>query len=183
MKLAVPLLSIALALTPPAAHAQCKPLVYCADASPEGFDPGMWDSASTNIVGTQMFDGLLGFRRPTTALMPKLAESWEISPDAKRFTFRLRAGVKFHSRPWFKPTRDFNADDVLFTFRRFIDPNLPFNRAFPANFVYPQNLGLARMIEGIDRIDERTIRFRLRRPNVTFVANFAFAWAGIQSAE
>ncbi|MCY4756526.1 ABC transporter substrate-binding protein [Pelomonas aquatica] len=183
MKLAVPLLSIALALTPPAAHAQGKPLVYCADASPEGFDPGMWDSASTNIVGTQMFDGLLGFRRPTTALMPKLAESWEISPDAKRFTFRLRAGVKFHSRPWFKPTRDFNADDVLFTFRRFIDPNLPFNRAFPANFVYPQNLGLARMIEGIDRIDERTIRFRLRRPNVTFVANFAFAWAGIQSAE
>ena len=27
-----------------------KPLVYCTDASPEGFDPGLWDSASTNNV-------------------------------------------------------------------------------------------------------------------------------------
>ena len=185
MKPIFPALLTALALTATAlaAQAQGKPLVYCADASPEGFDPGMWDSASTNIVGAQMFDGLLGFRRPTTELAPKLAESWEISPDAKSFTFHLRAGVKFHSRPWFKPTRDFNADDVLFTFQRFIDPNAPFNKAFPANFVYPQNLGLAQLIEGIDRIDDRTIRFRLRQPNVTFVANFAFAWAGIQSAE
>jgi peptide/nickel transport system substrate-binding protein/dipeptide transport system substrate-binding protein len=167
----------------PAAHAQGKPLIYCADASPEGFDPAMWDSASTNTVSAQMFDGLLGFKRPTTELTPKLATSWEISPDAKSFTFKLREGVKFHSTPWFKPTRDFNADDVVFTFQRFIDPNHPFNKAFPANFVYPQNLGLAKAIEGIDRIDDRTVRFRLRQPNVTFVANFAFAWAGIQSAE
>jgi len=174
---------LATLLAPPAALAQGKPLVYCADASPEGFDPGMWDSASTNTVSAQMFDSLLGFKRPTTELTPKLATSWEISPDAKSFTFKLREGVKFHSTPWFKPTRDFNADDVLFTFQRFIDPNHPFNKAFPVNFIYPQNLGLAKLIEGIDKIDDRTIRFRLRQPNVTFVATFAFAWAGIQSAE
>ncbi len=176
-------LLVLLALTGPAANAQGKPLIYCSDASPEGFDPGMWDSGSTNTVNTQMFDGLLGFKRPTTALTPKLATSWEISADAKSFTFKLREGVKFHSTPWFKPTRDFNADDVLFTFQRFIDPNHPFNKAFPVNFVYPQNLGLAKLIEGIDRVDDHTVRFRLRQPNVTFVANFAFAWAGIQSAE
>lgn len=173
---------LALAAQPPA-QAQGKPLIYCADASPEGFDPGMWDSASTNTVSNQLFDSLLGFKRPSTELSPRLATSWEISPDARSFTFKLREGVKFHSTPWFKPTRDFNADDVLFTFSRFIDPNLPFNKAFPANFVYPQNLGLAKLIEGIDKIDDRTIRFRLRQPNVTFVANFAFAWASIQSAE
>lgn len=203
MKLAAPLLfSAALALLPLAAQAQGKPLVYCADASPEGFDPGLWDSASTNIVSAQMFDGLLGFKRPTTELMPKLATSWEISPDAKSFTFHLRPGVKFHSTPWFKPTRPLNADDVLFTFTRFIDPNTPderraapsssaplgglgaqFNKAFPAVFVYPQNLGLAKLIDGIDKVDDLTVRFRLKQPNVTFVANFAFAWAGIQSAE
>jgi peptide/nickel transport system substrate-binding protein/dipeptide transport system substrate-binding protein len=177
------LATLFLMVSAPAAQAQGKPLIYCADASPEGFDPGLWDSSSTNIVGAQMFDGLLGFKRPTTELTPKLATSWEISPDAKTFTFKLREGVKFHTTPWFKPTRDFNADDVLFTFSRFIDPNHPFNKAFPASFIYPQNLGLAKLIEGIDKIDDRTIRFRLRQPNVTFVANFAFAWAGIQSAE
>ncbi|MCE4557325.1 ABC transporter substrate-binding protein [Pelomonas cellulosilytica] len=168
---------------PTAALAQGKPLIYCADASPEGFDPGMWDSASTNTVSYQLFDGLLGFRRPTTELAPKLATSWEISPDAKSFTFHLREGVKFHTTPWFTPTRDFNADDVIFTFQRFIDPNADFNKAFPVNFVYPNNLGLARLIAGIDRLDDHTVRFRLHQPNVTFLANFAFAWAGIQSAE
>ncbi|WP_422018170.1 ABC transporter substrate-binding protein [Roseateles sp.] len=184
MKLAAPLLSAALALLAPAAVlAQGKPLVYCADASPEGFDPGMWDSASTNIVSAQMFDGLLGFKRPTTELTPKLALSYEISPDAKSFIFKLRPGVKFHSTPWFKPTRTLNADDVVFTFTRFIDPSLPFNKAFPTNFVYPQNLGLAKLIDGIDKVDDMTVRFRLKQPNVTFVANVAFAWAGIQSAE
>ena len=184
MKLAAPLLSAALALLAPAAVlAQGKPLVYCADASPEGFDPGMWDSASTNIVSAQMFDGLLGFKRPTTELTPKLALSYEISPDAKSFIFKLRPGVKFHSTPWFKPTRTLNADDVVVTFTRFIDPSLPFNKAFPTNFVYPQNLGLAKLIDGIDKVDDMTVRFRLKQPNVTFVANVAFAWAGIQSAE
>lgn len=170
-------------LAPAAAQAQGKPLIYCADASPEGFDPGMWDSSSTNIVSSQMFDSLLEFKRPTTELAPKLATSWEISPDAKSFTFKLRPGVKFHTTAWFKPTRDFNADDVLFTFQRFIDPNQPFNKAFAANFVYPNNLGLAKLIDGIDKLDDHTVRFRLKQPNVTFLANFAFAWAGIHSAE
>ncbi|MDC8772038.1 ABC transporter substrate-binding protein [Roseateles albus] len=163
--------------------ALAKPLVYCADASPEGFDPGMWDSASTNTATGQMFQGLLGFKRGGTELQPQLASAWTISPDAKSFTFTLRQGVKFHQTPYFTPTREFNADDVMFTFERFIDPQHPFNKAFPATFVYPQNLGLAKLLEGIDRIDDHTVRFRLKAPNVTFAANFAMAWAGIHSAE
>ena len=165
-----------------AAHA-AKPLVYCADASPEGFDPGMWDSQSTNTVTKQMFQGLLDFKRGTTDLIPQLASSYTVSPDAKTFTFTLRKGVKFQTTPYFKPTREFNADDVMFTFERFIDPNIPFNKAFPANFIYPQNLGLAKLLDGIDKLDEHTVRFRLKAANVTFAANFAMAWAAIHSAE
>jgi len=160
-----------------------KPLVYCADASPEGFDPGLWDSASTNNVNSQMFQGLLGFKRGGTELEPQLATAWTIAPDAKTFTFTLRRGVNFHKTPYFTPTRQFNADDVLFTFGRFIDPKHPFNQAFPANFVYPQNLGLAKLIEGIDRVDDYTVRFRLKQPNVIFQTYLAMAFAGIHSAE
>jgi len=72
---------------------------------------------------------------------------------------------------------------VLFTFGRFIDPKHPFNQAFPANFVYPQNLGLAKLIEGIDRVDDYTVRFRLKQPNVIFQTYLAMAFAGIHSAE
>ena len=160
-----------------------RPLVYCADASPEGFDPGLWDSAATGNVNAQMFQGLLAFKRGGTELVPRLAERWEVSADARSFTFHLRRGVRFHRTAYFSPTRDFNADDVMFTFGRFVDAAHPFNQAFPALFVYPQNLGLAAMVERVDKIDEHQVRFRLKAPNVTFASYFAMSFAGIQSAE
>lgn len=157
--------------------------MYCADASPEGLDPALWDSSSTSNVTMQIFQGLVGFKRGTAELEPLLATAWTVSPDAKTFTFTLRRGVRFHSTPWFTPSREFDADDVLFTFGRLTDPQLPFNRAFAATFVYPQSLGLAQMIAGIDRLDGHTVRFRLHRPNVNFLGYFAFSFAGIHSAE
>ena len=166
-----------------AAAPAAKPLVFCADASPEGFDPSLWDSASTSNVTSQIFQGLIGFVRGGTALEPQLAARWQIAPDAKTFTFTLRRGVKFHTTSYFTPTRDLDADDVLFTFNRLIDPKTPFNRAFPATFVYPQSLGLAGMIEGIDKLGDYELRFRLKSPNVTFQTYFAMSFAGIHSAE
>lgn len=166
-----------------AAAAAAKPLVFCADASPEGFDPGLWDSASTSNATSQLFQGLVGFVRGSTQLEPQLATGWQVAPDARSFTFTLRRGVKFHTTPYFTPTRDFDADDVLFTFTRLTDPQHPYNRAFPATFIYPQSLGLAGMIEAIDKLDAHTVRFRLKAPNVTFLSYFAMSFAGIHSAQ
>jgi ABC-type transport system substrate-binding protein len=160
-----------------------KPLVYCADASPEGFDPALWDSASTANATSQIFQGLVAFQRGTAQLRPRLATAWTVSPDAKTYTFTLRRGVKFHSTPEFTPTREFNADDVIFTFTRFLNPQLPFNAAFPATYVYPQSLGLAQMIAGIERLGDHEVRFRLHRGNVNFLSYFSFSFAGMHSAE
>ena len=165
-----------------AGHA-AKPLVYCADASPEGFDPALWDSASTGNVTSQIFQGLLAFKRGTATLEPRLATAWTVSPDAKTFTFTLRRGVQFHTTPYFTPTREFNADDVVFSFTRLIDPKLPFNLAFPATFVYPQSLGLAQMVAGVDRVGDYEVRFRLHRANVNFLSYFAAQFAGVHAAE
>ncbi len=167
----------------PTAWAAPKPLVYCADASPEGFDPSLWDSSSTSNVTTQIFQGLINFKRGSSELVPELATAWTVSPDAKVFTFTLRAGVKFHTTPYFTPTRTFNADDVMFTFRRLIDAKQPFNLAFPATFVYPQSLGLAEMIASIERVSDMQVRFVLHRPNVYFLSYFAGSFAAIHSAE
>jgi ABC-type transport system substrate-binding protein len=166
-----------------AATAQTKPLVYCADASPEGFDPALWDSSSTSNVTTALFQGLVAFKRGGAELQPELATAWVVSPDATTFTFTLRKGVKFHTTPYFTPTRDMNADDVVFSFTRLINPKLPFNVAFAATFVYPQSLGLAQMIVAIDKLGEHEVRFRLREPNVNFLTYFAGSFAAVHSLE
>ncbi len=47
-------------------------------------------------------------------MIPGLAEKWDISEDGKTYTFHLRKGVKWQSSKDFKPTRELNADDVVF---------------------------------------------------------------------
>ena len=172
-----------LALAALAAHAASKPLVFCADGSPEGFDPSLWDAASTANATRPIFQGLVTFKRGGAEIIPSLATAWTVSPDARTFTFQLRPNAAFQTTAYFKPTRPFNADDVVFTFTRLIDPKTAFNRAFPATFVYPQSLGLDKMIAGIDRLGDHAVRFRLHRPNVNFLSYFAGTYAVIHSAE
>ena len=150
-----------------------KPIVYCTEASPEGFDPGLWDSASTSNVTNQMFQGLVTFKRGTTEIVPQLAQSWIFSSDAKSIIFTLREGVRFHHTPYFTPTRTLNADDVMFTFERMTNPKHPYNLAYPATFIYPQSLGLPAQISSIEKLDARTVKFQLKAPNAAFLSYFA----------
>ncbi|RYE87753.1 MAG: twin-arginine translocation signal domain-containing protein, partial [Hyphomicrobiales bacterium] len=50
---------------------------------------------------------------------PSLAESWESTPDAKTWTYKLRKGVQFH-----KGYGEMTSEDVMFTFGRQIDPEI-----------------------------------------------------------
>ena len=50
-------------------------------------------------------------------LQGELAESWEMSPDARTWTFHLRHGVQWH-----KGFGEFTSDDVAFTVKRMSDP-------------------------------------------------------------
>ncbi len=176
-------LAVAVAGAPGAVQASDKPLVFCAEASPEGFDPALWDSSATSNATSQIFNRLLGYRRGTSDLQPELATAWQVSPDARSVTITLRRDVVFHSTPSFTPTRALNADDVLFSFQRMLDPQHPFHLAFPATYVQAQSLGLPAMVAGIDRIDGHTLRFRLHRPNVNFLSLLASNFASIHSAE
>jgi peptide/nickel transport system substrate-binding protein/dipeptide transport system substrate-binding protein len=54
-----------------------RSLVFCAETAPEGFDPALWDSASTYNVTRQIFQGLVAFKRGGTDVIPALASKWE----------------------------------------------------------------------------------------------------------
>ncbi|MCJ7509979.1 MAG: ABC transporter substrate-binding protein [Dehalococcoidia bacterium] len=54
---------------------------------------------------------------PDGTVLPDLAESWEVSPDARVYTFHLRRGVIWHDGT------AFTADDVIFTWSALSDPD------------------------------------------------------------
>ena len=107
--------------------AQASTLIYCSEASPAGFDPAQYTSGTEfDAAAETVFNRLVQFKRGGTELEPGLATGWDVSGDGKTYTFHLRQGVKFHTTAYFTPTRDFTADDVLFTFQRMLDKEQPF---------------------------------------------------------
>jgi dipeptide transport system substrate-binding protein len=116
------LLIIAAALCATAASAAwADTLVVCTEASPDSLNAALSTANTSFDITEQTSDRLVEMRTGGSDLVPGLAESWTISPDGLRYTFKLRHGVKWQSNAAFKPTRDFNADDVVFTFQRMFD--------------------------------------------------------------
>ncbi len=159
-----------------------KSLVYCSEASPKGFDPNGYTSTPDYTVAAAVFNRLLEYNRTNiNKIEPSLAERWVISPDGRVYTFYLRRGVKFHTTPWFKPTRDFNAEDVVFTFERMRNPDMPFRKAYPSEF--PDFGNLETVISKIEAPDPYTVRFTLSSVYAPFLAQFGQPYASIISAE
>ena len=161
-----------------------KTLVYCSEGSPAGFDPAQYTTGTDFTANTfTVFNRLVEFERGGTKVEPGLAESWDVSADGKVYTFHLRHGVKFQTTAYFKPSREFDADDVLFTFERMLDPNQPFRKAYPVQFPYFTDMGLDKLITKIEKVDPYTVRFTLKEVNAPFIQNLAMEYASIQSAE
>lgn len=74
-----------------------------------------------------LYNRLITFDPQKNTPVPSLATDWTVSPDGKTWTFTLRKGVQFNSNKYFKPTRDFNADDVLFSVLRQQDAKHPYH--------------------------------------------------------
>ncbi|MGL4984461.1 MAG: ABC transporter substrate-binding protein, partial [Plesiomonas sp.] len=120
---------------------QASTLVYCSEGSPEGFNPQLYTTGTTfDASSVPMYNRLIEFTRGTTQLEPGLAESWTVSEDGKVYTFALRKGVKFHSNKLFTPTRDFNADDVVYSLMRQKDANHPYHKVSGGTYEYFQGM-------------------------------------------
>ena len=162
-----------------------KTLVYCAEGSPEGFNPQFYALGNTlDASSVPMYNRLVEFKRGTTVLVPGLAERWEAAPDGMSYTFHLRPNVQFHSTARFKPTRFFNADDVLFSYNRMADPNHPFHKTNPGqSFSYFEDMDVKSFVDHVEKVDPMTVRFVMKRPESPFLADMGMDFASILSAE
>lgn len=119
---------------------------------PPGIVPGLFLQSPALLPGTKIFESLLTYDF-NLAPQPMLAESWTISPDGRKYTFKLRRNVKWHDG---KP---FTADDVLFTFGEFLVD------------VHPRSKAVFQRTK-VTKVDDFTVDFTLERPFAPLIRSF-----------
>ena len=160
-----------------------KTLVFCSEGNPEYFTPSFNTTGTSFDVTGQIYDRLVRFEQGGTQLRPSLAQRWTVSNDGLTYVFSLRRGVKWHSNDSFKPSRDFNADDVLFTLQRQWTVEHPFHSVTRSKYPYFESLGLPKLLKSIQKLDDYTVEIVINQPDATFVSSLAMQWAGMQSQE
>ena len=107
---------------------------------------GLNQNGPTNMVAGNIYESLLRYNEKLEP-QPSLAKSWEISADAKVYTFKLQEGVTWHDG---KP---FTADDVVFTLDKFLRE------------VHPRWRPIVNaQVEKIEKIDDLTVKITLKQP-------------------
>jgi dipeptide transport system substrate-binding protein len=166
-----------------ASGASAKTLVFCSEGSPENFYPGVNTTGTSFDANEPIYNRLVEFERGGTKVVPGLAERWDISPDGKVYTFHLRKGVKWHDTRAFKPTRDMNADDIVFTFDRQWHDSNPFYKVTSSNHTYFNDMGLVKTLKSIEKKDDYTVVITLNQAEAPFLSNLAMPYASVQSKE
>ena len=117
---------------------------------------------------TPHYSNLLKIDTPSyPKLIGDLAESWTVAEDAKTYTFRLNANVKFHDGS------PFSSEDIRATYDRIRNP--------PQGVVSVRRALLAD-IDTIETPDPLTVIFRLKQPNRALIYAFANPFNCVYSA-
>jgi peptide/nickel transport system substrate-binding protein len=125
-------------------------LVINQRAEPKTLNPvSLVDAVSGEVIKTTVAD-LIHVNRETQRAEPALAKSWNVSPDGRRYTVTLRKGVRFSDGD------QFDADDVVFSFKVHLDPK---SRS-------PQRelLTISGQPIAARKIDQYTVQFDLAEP-------------------
>lgn len=127
----------------------------CSMRVQEMTDPATFDFVEKSNVARQIIE-YLTLTDADNITRPYLAERWEASDDLRIWTFHLRQGIKWSNGD------DFGADDVVFNFRRWIDPQTG-----------SSNAGLFASLpeSGIEKVDAHTVRLHLDLPDLAVPEN------------
>jgi dipeptide transport system substrate-binding protein len=166
-----------------ASTASAKLLTFCSEADPEGFDPAAFTTGATFDVSQAIYNRLVEYAPGSAELVPGLAQHWEVSGDGLVYTFHLRPNVSFHSTPGFTPTRALNADDVVFSLERQIDPDYRYNSYLGGHWPWAAALALDTKVASIEANDDLTVEIALEEPDAGFPALLAMDFASVLSRE
>ena len=139
--------------------------VWTGDLNPL-WHPSGYQTFSQAVVFSLVFNNLVKLDKDLKTVMPDLAKTWEVSPDMTVFTFHLRKGVTWHDG------RPFTARDVIFSFtRQVVEPYryVKYMDGLKGSRDYKE--GKSNEVEGLELIDEHTVRITLSKPDSLFLLN------------
>ncbi|MBV9544330.1 MAG: hypothetical protein JOY61_08120, partial [Chloroflexi bacterium] len=154
----------AVAVAPTSAAFVDRPFVVALNVEPDSLD--VHDTFFNSSLGADkcLYEGLVGLDQDMH-IVNQLADSWEPSPDAKTFTFKLKQGVKFHDGT------PFNAAAVQAAFERVLAPDAQLKR----------HGYFSAAIDHVDAVDDSTVRLVTKQPFAALVATIAHPAGGIPS--
>lgn len=143
-----------LGMQPLAANAETPPnqlVVAMSMANILSLDPAGITGRDAVLVLSSVYDSLIvADPADRTKFLPRLAESWEVSPDGKSIIFKLRSGVKFASG------NAFTAEDVAYSFKRLMTLNLA-----QASFLKTRGFNADNADASFEVVDELTFKMNL----------------------
>jgi len=143
-------------------------------SDPPTLDPHITTDSTSAVIVNEVFGGLVTIT-PDIVIAPDLAEDWDISPDGKVFTFRLRQDAKFHDG------RPVVAEDFRWSLERAADPltESPVADLYLSDVIGVADKlnGKAETIQGLRVIDERTLELTIDAPKSYFLAKLTYPTA------
>jgi peptide/nickel transport system substrate-binding protein len=165
---------VVLGLLAVAVPARAQTFVFGAQGEPVQLDPAVITDGISSRITRQIFDGLVKYRAGTTAVEPALAQSWEVSPDARVWTFTLRRDVSFHDGT------PLDARAVVWNFERWWKSSHPqHDNQVKAGQTFEYWEGQfggfddKSIVARVEATGTHTVRVTLREPQAPFLANLA----------
>ena len=139
-------------------------------AEPVRLDPAQVSDINSYRVHYLMYDTLLTWQDDGKTLAPCLATEWEMTdPGGLEYTLKLRDDVTFHDGS------PMTAEDVVFSFMRFVDEDHPYAHTGP----FPNASVFFSAVEKVEAVDETTVRFTLSEPCAPFLSYLTISVAAI----
>ncbi|WP_416150515.1 ABC transporter substrate-binding protein [Salipaludibacillus sp. HK11] len=137
------------------------------------FNPLFYASAYDANILDMTFESLV-MQDENLEFIPGLAHDWEFNDENTELTFYLNEGVTWHDG------EPFTADDVVFTYTAIADPDYVSAGGVRTNYAstllgYEDYVeGNADTLEGVEAIDEHTVKFTFTEPNIKALADTSF---------
>ncbi|MDX2066761.1 MAG: peptide ABC transporter substrate-binding protein [Fimbriimonadaceae bacterium] len=152
---------------------------YAMHASPTTLDPGKVQDVDTSDLLQNIYQGLVAYD-DKNEIVPVLAESWTVEDGGKRYRFRLRGGLKFHSG------RAVKASDVVYSLNRHVDPKFGSPTAgYLSDIVgYADVLaGKATVLKGLSAPNDSEVVIDLDAPRPYFLGKLTYPCAFVVNPE